>query len=222
MTVAARKGGAGKSTLSILLAALFAHAQLRSLLIDTDQGQHTAMAWASRRTAPWPMTVAAKTVEELELLIAHARERTIAMDFCIIDTAAGQTAMTASALAAADIVAIPTRCDTTDRWAVRETVEAVRAAGKPFLVVPTAVPTSRRGHQAPDLQNLRADLGDLGAALWEGQLTQRRAISYDLAAGRVPSESDWSGATNQECLALWRRIMDAFQTRFPQRQSGSA
>ncbi|GEP02345.1 ParA family protein [Methylobacterium oxalidis] len=209
VTMAARKGGAGKSTLSILLAALFARANLKTVLIDADAGQHTACAWSGQRDLGWPLVVAAANPDELALLIGHAREREL--DFCLIDTPAGQTPVTDAALAASDIVIVPTKCDVTDRWALHATVDDIVALEKPYLVVPTEVPAKRLGMEALDLRRLRRDMADLGDTLWEGQITDRRAISYDLAQGRVPSETDWSGLTNTECRALWRRIMEMLQ-----------
>ncbi|WP_336488161.1 ParA family protein [Methylobacterium nigriterrae] len=207
MTVAARKGGAGKSTLSILLASMFAHTGLRALLIDTDAGQHTAQAWAAHRPSEWPVVVTLGDTRELDLIVSRARERMV--QFCIIDTPAGLTEVGEAATALADVVVVPTRCGATDRWAVRSTVDDVRASGKPFLVVPTAAPALRRGREADDVRLLREELSDIAGAVWEGQLTERRGISYDLAAGRVPSETNWAGPTNTECLELWRRIMGA-------------
>ena len=215
VTVAARKGGAGKSTVSILLAALFAQAHLRALLIDTDDGQHTAINWASRRSGsaavPSLTALAVEGSADLEAILARTHQS--AIDFCVIDTPAGRTAVAGVAIAAADIVIIPTKCDGADRWAVRATVEAVLNFGKPFLIVPTEVPARRLGREASDLRRLRADLADLQASVWDGQLTERRRISYDLAVGRVPSETDWTGITNTECLRLWRRIMETLQVR---------
>ncbi|WP_430912846.1 ParA family protein [Methylobacterium sp. sgz302541] len=213
VTMASRKGGAGKSTLSILLSAMFAHANLRAVLIDCDVGQYTAHVWASQRNGAPPQVVAVEDAAELERAVARARAEQA--DFCIIDTPAGAAPVTDAAVLAADIVVIPTKCDVADRWAVGTTVEAVEVTGKPFLIVPTEVPARRLGIEASDLRRLRHDLADFDDVLWEGQITDRRAISYDLADGRVPSESDWGGATNKECLALWRRIMDVLQETPP-------
>lgn len=213
VTLASRKGGAGKSTLGILLAAMFAHANLRAVLIDCDAGQHTARVWASQRGAVPPMVIAIWEADDLDRAITRARG--LRADFCIVDTPAGVMPVTNAAILAADLVLIPTKCDVADRWAVGTTVAAVEATGRPFLIVPTEVPARRLGIEASDLRRLRYDLADFEDVLWEGQITERRAISYDLAEGRVPSESDWSGPTNKECLQLWRRMMDVLQDKPP-------
>ncbi|KMO36684.1 hypothetical protein VQ03_20190 [Methylobacterium tarhaniae] len=210
LTVAAHKGGAGKSTVSILLASLFAHARLRVVLIDTDEGQNTAFAWASRRALAQPAVVTIDSTARLTDLVGAARRHGI--DFCLIDTPAGYSAMGRAAVEAADLVIIPTKCDAADRWALRTTVEAVREAEKPFLIVPTDVPPRRLGREAPELRLLRADLPDLASALWNGQLTGRRSIGQSIAEGRAPSEVDWRGVTSAECRDLWRRVMDAVPT----------
>lgn len=209
VTMASRKGGAGKSTLSILLAAMFAHANLRAVLIDCDVGQHTSDVWASQREGAPPQVVTVSDRAELEIAISRAR--LAKTDFCIVDTPAGVADTTDAAILAADLVIVPTKCDVADRWAVGSTVEAVEATGRRFLIVPMEVPARRLGIEATDLRRLRADLADFHDVLWDGQITERRAISYDLAEGRVPSESDWGGPTNKECLQLWRRMMDVLQ-----------
>ncbi len=213
LTVAAHKGGAGKSTLSILLASLFAHARLRVVLIDTDEGQNTAFAWASRRALIQPAVVTVDSTALLTDLIGAAQGHGV--DFCLIDTPAGYSAMGHSAIAAADLVVIPTKCDAADRWAVRTTVEAAVQAGKPFLIVPTEAPPRRLGREAAELRLLRADLADLAPALWDGQLTERRGIGQSIAEGRAPSEIDWQGLTSSECRSLWRRIMEALPSGSP-------
>lgn len=206
LTVAAHKGGAGKSTLSILLASLFAQARLRVLLIDTDEGQNTAFAWASRRAMIQPAVVTIDSAARLADLIDAAQGH--GTDFCLIDTPAGYSAMGHAAVEAADLIVIPTKCEAADRWAVRTTVEAVRDAGKPFLIVPTDAPPRRLGRESPELRLLRADLADLAPSLWQGQLTERRGIGLCIAEGRAPNEIDWQGATSRECRDLWRRIME--------------
>lgn len=209
VTLASRKGGAGKSTLSILLGAMFAHANLRAVIVDSDAGQHTAAVWASQRQGAPPPVVATSGPEELERAVAEARRQ--GLDFCLVDTPAGVADATEAAIAMSDLVLIPTKCDIADRWAVRSTIDAVEASGRPFLIVPMEVPGKRLGMEAIELRRMRGDLAEFDDVLWDGQITARRAISYDIADGTVPSETDWNGATNKECVALWRRMMDVIQ-----------
>lgn len=176
-------------------------------MIDTDEGQNTAFAWASRRAMIQPAVVTIDSAVRLTDLIDAAQGHGI--DFCLIDTPAGYSAMGHAAIEAADLIVIPTKCDAADRWAVRTTVEAAREAGKPFLIVPTDAPPRRLGRECPELRLLRADLVDLAPHLWDGQLTERRGIGQSIAEGRAPSEIDWQGSTSEECRNLWRRIMEA-------------
>jgi len=213
VTMASQKGGAGKSTLSILLAAMFAHANLRCVLVDCDAGQHTVMAWAAQRPGREPAVLAVEGSAALEAACVEAGRRRA--DFCLVDTPAGIADVTTAAVARSDLVLIPTKCDVTDRWAVRNTVSTVARTGRRFLVVPTEVPARRLGLAASDLRRLRHDLADIEAHVWTGQISERRVISYDLAEGRVPSETDWRGPTNQECVALWRRMMEILQAGRP-------
>ena len=56
IAVMSLKGGAGKSTLSVHLAAAATAARRRTLLVDMDP-QRSSIDWASERGAQWPVVV---------------------------------------------------------------------------------------------------------------------------------------------------------------------
>ena len=83
-TIATKKGGAGKTTLATNLAVSSANAGFKTLIIDTDVGQRTALNWFNmRENRGNPLVVSPENIEKLNELIDAAQER---IDRVFIDT----------------------------------------------------------------------------------------------------------------------------------------
>lgn len=118
-----QKGGTGKTTLSINLAAAFAEVQ-PTLLMDADP-QGSALDWADSRATP-QMNLDACAVDPAALL-HDVRRLATRYDWIIIDGPPGIGRVSADAVRAADIVLIPSKPSPFDVWAASDIVEAVRA-----------------------------------------------------------------------------------------------
>ena len=121
LAVVNQKGGAGKTTIALNLAAAMAAQGKRVLLIDADP-QQTAQDWAAIRQEPVPFQVIglAKPVLHRDLPAMSAD-----YDSVIIDGAPRSYEVARSAIAAADMVLIPVQPSGADFWASRETVNLV-------------------------------------------------------------------------------------------------
>lgn len=125
VALAGQKGGAGKSTLAIALAAELHRRGERTLLVDADP-QGSAATWGQ---------VAVEVGEDAPDVIMmganlHVQLPSVARgyDVVIIDCPGRNDAQQRGALAVADLALIPVTPDTTDMWALDGTLKIVREA----------------------------------------------------------------------------------------------
>jgi chromosome partitioning protein len=134
IVITSQKGGSGKTTLAAHLAVEAERAGDAPVwLIDTDQ-QATLSQWHDRREQETPQR-AEMPFARLADGLADIGRRGAA--YCFIDTAPTISDQTAAIINLADLVLIPVRPSPADLWSVSETIELVKAAGKPFLFVIT-------------------------------------------------------------------------------------
>jgi chromosome partitioning protein len=201
VTLASRKGGAGKSTLTAHLAAHAHRSGLRCMVVDADP-QGSVTLWHSLRgERGFELRSAAQGVDRL---LAHAQIEGV--EWVFIDTPPTMWVVVGEAIRAATLVVIPARPSLFDLSAVRETVATARERDKPYAVVLNAAPVKRDDKEAPVVTQARAHLDALGIPVWAGQISQRAAYAFTLADGGSASEDEPSSSAASEVARLWSAV----------------
>ena len=201
ITVASRKGGAGKTTLCAHLAG-FAQAQgHRCQVIDGDPQGSLALCNRLRADAALPLATAERGIDRA-LVLAQAA----GVEWVFIDTSPTMWVVVQEAIRAATLVLIPARPGFLDLDAVRETVKTARDRNKPYAVVINAAPVKRDDKESALVAQSRAYLDALQIPVWAGQISQRAGFQSTLAAGASAVEIGPNTAAGVEIAALWRAV----------------
>ncbi len=191
IAIVSRKGGAGKTTLAIHLAAAAEQVGLRTAILDLDP-QASAAGWADIRPDPRPVVRVC-----LPHRLSHGLDEFADCDLAIIDTAPHAETGALAAARASDLVLIPCRPAVFDLHAVGAAVDIANIAGTPALAVLNAIPP--RGRTA---EQARTALAQWRIEVASTMLTHRQAFVHALARGQTASEFEPTGKASAEILAL--------------------
>jgi chromosome partitioning protein len=202
VVVSSQKGGSAKSTLTALLSVEAERVgDGPAWVIDTDQ-QGTLSRWHDRRESDTPQR-GEIPFKELAAGLATLADRHCAA-FCFIDTAPAISGQSAGIIGLADLVLIPVQPSPADLWAVAETIELVRTAGKPFRFIitkakpqanVTAQTIAALSHHGPVAQHFIAD---------------RVAYAQAMAGGNTAPELQPKGSAAIETAGLWQEVKACF------------
>lgn len=194
--IISQKGGAGKTTLAVHLAAAAEAAGRLALIVDTDP-QATASTWATWRSGEAPEVIDCASPPLLARKLAQAAD--LGVEVAVIDTPPHAELMAREACKAADLVLIPCRPQAFDLAAVQTTADLVKSTGKPAFVVFIGGPP-----RAPAQYAEAADiLTQIGLEVAPVMLSQRAAYAHAVAEGKTAPELDASSKAAAEVAALW-------------------
>jgi chromosome partitioning protein len=202
IVLATQKGGSGKSTLAVGLALAASQSGHSVRLIETDP-QGTLSNWQSRRGIAEPFVEAVYNAGDIEARLQSLRRGGVTI--AIIDTAAGQSAVTNAAIRTCDLCLIPVRPSVADIEAGTSTLNIVRVSKTPFAFVLN--PTPIRGQRIHHAANALSEGGAVG-------LTDVLALPFittrnhqdALRAGLAVSEYAPSSKSADEIRGLWQWI----------------
>lgn len=196
IAVVSQKGGAGKTTLAIHLAAAAIRGGQVSLVIDTDP-QASASQWAEWRHG-LPPEVIDSAPPRIAAKIAAATEQ--GAQLIVIDTPPHADLAASKAVECADLVLIPCRPSAFDLAAMRTTIRLVELMQKRAFVVFTAGP--------PNAPLIYADAREVaegfGARACPVILPDRAAYRHAVASGQTVFDLDPGGKAAREIEQLHR------------------
>ncbi len=202
LAIISKKGGCGKSTLAVHLAAYARQQGLIPAIIDLDE-QASAYKWNERRgidpSSPKLDATRPKNTDSLPELVKLAEAQ--AIDLLIIDTAPHANRDAALAAQIADAVLIPCRPATFDLDAMVSTLEIVKAAQKPYAIVFNA---ARHGQRK--IAEARAALEEINERPLENVIHDWVALEDALVDGNAVHEYDPDGKAAKEVALLYSSV----------------
>jgi chromosome partitioning protein len=201
IVVAARKGGAGKTTLAVQLA-LSAYLRGRMTVLADADPQRSATEAMLGRVGPGPLRAEAF---RLGVATIHERAETMRAERLVIDTPGGAGPTLAEAMSLADLVLLVAQPTFLDIVAAVRTFAEARALDVPSLIVINRAPPARAGQEhasvAKALEALRVTNLPVAATI----VHARTAFQASIASGRSVEELGPSPAAD-EIAALWSAV----------------
>jgi len=195
------KGGVGKTTTSVNLAATLAH-KIKVLLVDADP-QASAAWWAERSENGIGFDLIRETDPERLTDLRNTK----GYDLVMVDTPPSlRSEALAAIVSSADYLVLPTPPAPMDLAVLIETVrEAVRPIGVAHRVLLTRVDT-RSLKEALEAQRTLMDVG-----IPTCNAFVRAYKAHERAALEGVSITNWRGKNAQEAEADYRRVADELQ-----------
>ncbi|CAI3957284.1 ParA family partition ATPase [Commensalibacter papalotli (ex Botero et al. 2024)] len=199
-----QKGGVGKTTLSINLAAIFSRNGARVLLIDADP-QGSALDWAAARNEE-PLF----SVIGLPRATIHKEINQIAKgyDYVIIDSPPRVTDLARSAIMASDLILIPVQPSPYDIWAADEIIKLINEALIYKQNLKSAFVINRKILNTAIGRDVREALEVYSVPSFEASITQRVIFAESAAQGKAVCEIDEKSLATKEIKAVVKEIME--------------
>ena len=201
VAVISQKGGTGKTTLAIHLAAAASASGFVALVVDTDP-QATACTWHTWRGDLDPDVIDCAAHTLLPKKLQQAAD--LGADLAVIDTPPHADIMAREACRAAELLLIPCRPRAFDLDAVRTTAELTAASKKPAFLIFMAGPP-----RAPLIYQEAGQLvRQFGLKVAPVMLPERAAFHHSVGAGKTAPEIEPHGKAAEEMASLWAWICE--------------
>lgn len=211
VAIIAQKGGTGKTTLALSLAAEAERRGRSAAIIDLDP-QATATNWSDRREAETPVVVSAQP-GRLRHVLDAARGQ--GADLVLIDTPARSEQAALEAAKAAALVLVPCRPAIYDLETVATTAELVGyAGGRPLAVILNGVPP--RGSKREQAEDV---VRGLDLRVCPAAFGYRAAFNDAGALGLTAAEYDPDGKAAQEIKLVYEFVSKLLNELVNKRES---
>lgn len=210
IAIAGQKGGVGKSTLAICLAAEAGERGRRVLLVDADP-QGTVRTWgelateSAEKTATWMPTIVAmgETMHRSDQLPRIAES----FDLVFVDCPPRHGGVQRSALMVSDAVLLPCGPSAADAWALASSLELVSEARTIRSELLAAIVINKRKPRTALGADARGMLSEGGLPVLRTELGDRIAYQEALAAGLGVTKYAAKDAAAKELRNLFDEVM---------------
>lgn len=199
-----QKGGVGKTTLSINLAACLARTGARVLLIDADP-QGSALDWAAARQGDPLFSVVGFPRATIHKEIAQLGQ---GYDHIIIDGPPRVTDLARSAIMASDIVVIPVQPSPYDIWAAEEVVKLIAEARVYKENIKSVFVVNRKITNTAIGRDVREALAAYPIHVLDAAIAQRVVFAEAAAQGQAIFEIDPTGPAVAEMEAVAAELLE--------------
>lgn len=192
------KGGCGKSTIATALAAEAHRRGLRTLLVDCDAPQFTALRWT--KAGGDVAGVAVANVADVPRLGA-------AFELVIVDTAGRDDSTMRAAIMLADLVVVPVQPTPPDLWAAADTIAVVKQAAILRPELAAGIVLSRVDARTTYGRTIRGALEGT-IPVFAAEFHQRNDYAAAMAVGQGPTTYAAAGKAAAEVRELFEEITD--------------
>ncbi len=200
LAVLSSKGGTGKTTVALHLAAMAAASGRKTLVADLDP-QRSACDWSRDRTRAKPGVMETRPGC---LFVAHQAAQRGGVELMVLDTAPSAGDEIAQAMRLADLSLIVVRPSALDLRAIARTADLAKRLDRRAVFVINQAPSRRRGKEPACLDRAIETLHAYGLPIAPAGLRLRAIYQSALGRGLLAQEVDPRSAAAAEVRALWR------------------